>query len=308
MKVVLIFLVLVSSLFGITKIEKLTFIKSNKLITKGYYKEALEKLEPVIQKFDKNDKLLYLKGKILKEQGKLEESTLILKKVLTLNQDNMIARKLIEDIDDIENAKQNNIVKASLEWLSDKGVDFLFIFFGILGGELLIKELLNCTNQRNNNEIKRFVYKLLDRIESVKLSSIKCFFINSLMLFTTSMAIVVVVLLIEFLINFSYLDDMTHEGVWVHIFIIFIFVILVHIIFNLLITKDEITIKDISDSLVEHLHNDELKLLRHQLELLKMIDRPEYKDIFNKIFDNILIDDDKETLENIYLKLKKDKD
>ena len=306
MKSILVFFILVSSLLGVSKVEKITFIKANKLITQGYYNKALDYLEPIIIKYNENDRLLYLKGKALKELGKLEQSTLILKKVLNIKQDNILARKLIDEIEQIENAKQNNIVKASLEWLSDKGIDFLLIFFGILGGELLLKELISCNKQRNNNEIKRFVYKQLNKTESVHLSNIKCFTINNLILFTTSLALVVVVLLIEFLINFSYLDSMTHETVWIHIFYIFSSILIVQIIFNIRKKKEKITIVDISDSLVEYLHNDELKLLRHQLELLELLDLPEHKNIFNKIFDNILIEKDRDILLNIYIKQIKD--
>lgn len=303
--IILIFFICSTSLFAITKSEKYTFIKTNKLISQGYYKKAIKILNPVILEFNKNDNLLYLKGKALKELGELEQATLVLKKVLSINQDNIFARKLIDEIALIENAKQNNVVQATLEWLSDKGIDFLFIFFGILGGELLLKELAECEKKSNNNAIKRYVDSLIDNALYRKHISIKCFFIDSLILLTTSIALVVVILLVEVLLNLQYLDDMTYDTMWIHVFIIFSCITLVQILIKVFEKEEQLKVCDISDSLLEYLHNDELKLLRYQFKVLELLDNAKYKYILDDIFNNILIDSDKEMLFNIYNHQKK---
>jgi tetratricopeptide (TPR) repeat protein len=303
MKTIVIIIALISTLFAITKIEKITIIKANKYIEKGYYDKALKMLDKALKINPENDKLLTLKGKALKNMRKTKEANLILKKALQINPENLMARKLINDVQEIQQATQNETISAALDWLSDKGIDLLFIFLGVLGGELLIKALNECEANNDSKLIAKFVYQTIDR-NDFKFSNFKCLFINVLIYLTVVSSITVVILLVELLVSPSYLEYIDTAGLWKHILAIYI-VFIVYGIYKYVSKKEEdVTIAMISDTLTKYFHKDEFLMLRKDMKLLYLLEKSGKNEIVNQIFGHILFEEDKSKLKKLYENLK----
>jgi len=295
------FILLISKLMSLSVEEKMTIIKSTKLIDQGYYQKALVLLNKTLNKYSKNDQLLTLKAKALKELNQLSKSKILLQKALEINPDNRIARALIKEIEDIQKSRENEAVKRGLELLSNKGLRFLFIFFGVLGGELLVNSIKECRSKEDEVKIKNFVYSILEN-KMVKLKSLKCKGIDWLVKFIIAISWSVVILLIEFLIEPPYLKYITVNGLYAHIFAVFIVILFALFVVKKFNQKQE-TLIDVVDMLTSYLHNNNHIFLRKALKTITLLEK-EHKEVVEQIFDNILIEEDRKKIMQIYQHIK----
>lgn len=316
MKRVLILLIILIfqqlSYASINRYEKIAIVKSQRLISLGYYKKALKIIDEALEKYPNSDQLLTLKGQVYKETAKLKESLIFLRKALSINPDNKIAKELIQDVEQTIEDSKNKIILAALDWLSDKGIDFLMIFFGVLGGELLVQNLNSCKANETKKYIINYVSKYIELPSKYKKGKtifiLRCAFVHLLIYFTIISVFVVVILTAELLINVSYLEYVDSKGLWIHIgklyLILSLFIIflkLISIIKKIKGKKEEKEEIAIADMLANYLNENNIHLIRDSLEVLSLLKNRKIDSIFNAV----LIDDDRETLKKIYEKIVK---
>jgi len=282
------------SLFAVTKEEKIVFIKASHLIDKGYDKKALIMLNKTLKKYPHNDKLLTLKAKALKDLKRLDEAKIILQKALNINPENVIAIELIKNIEDIENSVVNKALEDTLEWISDKGIDFLFIFLGFLGGELLNLAYQNCNKLKEQRLLLSYIRK-----KEFTLRSINCIFIDFLIYLTVAIAFTIPFLLAELFIEPSYLKYITKEGLIIHIGIVFFIFLLFVFIYNFYKKRIKKTVENeiIADIFLRYLDEKNIYLLKQNLKLLN-------NEQLENILQNIPFEEEKEQIKKIYINLK----
>jgi tetratricopeptide (TPR) repeat protein len=331
MKKIFILLVFIISLFGININLSDTVSDAQKKIGKGYYKDALKILKPALKKYPNNDTLLTLTGRVYKELNDYERALIYLRHALKQNHENLIAKKLIEEIEKTQYIIKNKILDSAKDWLADKGVDFLALFLGVLIGELLIRYFSFCQIQSHENYIRKYVcevlnevkynrgikkyfYKVIKPIFNYSLINLFvmfcCKMIDLLIILTISVAVVIIILLIEIYMNASYLIYIDSYGFKMHIFklvgISFLIIFFIYFFINLMKRKktkgkEEIYIADLlSQYLAEH----KLHMLRKELKLLKKLEENNFQKV-ESIFENIILDDEKDILKKIYEKIKK---
>jgi len=309
MRIILILILIFSFSFtsNISKAEKIAIIKSQRLIEYGHFKKALKIINDALKKYPNNDKLLTLAGQALKESKELEKSLFFLQKALSINPDNQLAKALIKEIEETLEASENKVIRNALDWLTDKGVDFLMIFFGVLGGELLIKHLNKCEYRKDEDYIIDYVANNID--QNIKYSpttilfKFQCNVVNILIYFTLISAIVVSILTIELLLELSFLKEIDEIGLWKHIFFLYIIVFLSLIIIKSFLKQDEKESDEekIANILEQYLIDSKIFLLKKELKFLALLEK---NDKINKIFDNILLEDNRVQIEKMLKKIK----
>jgi len=311
MKLILVLISLVGlQLFGANSIsttEKIAIIKVQRFIDLGHYKKALYLASKTLKEYPKNDQLLTLTGQIYKETDKLETALEYLKKALLINPDNKVARALIQEINETIEASKNETISDALEWLSDKGIDFLMIFFGVIGGELLIRNLNNC----KANEEKRYIINYVSDHITIPskfkhrkiLFRLQCIGIYFLISFTGLSVIIIVILMAEILLNAPYLRFISDKGFWQHIFLLYLcmftFMSIVKTIIYFKKRKREIPESHIADILTDYLDERNTRFLREEFQILSLLGEKEPAKI-HSIFNNVLIDEDRKLLKEIY--------
>jgi len=306
MKKVALFILLSLHLFAITnnvnnKKDKLLFIKTVKLADQGYTKKALKQVNLLLQINPKNPEYLLLKGNILKDLKQYEEAKIALKKVLDKEPNNIKARKLLEDIKKLENISENDVIKNALNWLGDKGIDLLFMFLGVLGGELLISAFSKC-NKEQKKEIRLFVNSILNKL-SIK-DNIGCYFINFLIQITLALVFTIIIALIILLKEprIFHLDTITKDEFWSLIKSIYLILfIIISAIFFYKTKRTKISTEDVSLILMKFYENKEYVKLKE--ELLEISRLP--KEYVDSIFENIVFEDVREQIKLFYEFIKK---
>ena len=308
MRIILTLILIFSFSFtsNISKTEKIAIIKAQRLIEYGHFKKALKIINDTLKKYPNNDKLLTLSGQALKESKELEKSLIFLQKALSINPDNQLAKALIKEIEETLEASENKVIRNALDWLSDKGVDFLMIFFGVLGGELLIKHLNKCEYRKNEDYIVNYVASNINK--DIKnptniLFKLQCNIVNMLIYFTLISAIVVSILTIEILLELSFLKEIDEIGLWKHIFFLYAIVFLSLIVIKSLLKQDENETQEekIAYILEQYLIDNKIFSLKKELKFLALLEK---NDKISKIFDNILLQDHREQIEKMLKKIK----
>jgi len=307
MKKILFFLLPIFILAYSSINQKILFIKTLKLAEQGYDKEALKNINTLLKFDPDNPNYLVLKGSILKDMKRLEEAKIILKKALEIDPDNLKARKLIKDIEQIENMSENDVVKKALSWLNDKGIDLLFMFLGVLGGELLIAAFSECKKEQKK-EIKDYVFGIINKNDLIQkfkywLSNVMCYFINLLIIMTLALVFTIVVIFVLLLINPSFMDlqSLTFDKFWKISFIIYFCLFLIILaIFYLKNKKKKITSEDVALILMKVYASKEFDKLKE--ELVEISKLPKQKQ--EEIFDKIVFDDAKEKIMKFYKSIK----
>ena len=313
--IIVLLLISFLQLYAFNKVEKFTIIKAQKLIELGKYKKALNLIDNALKKYPKSDQLLTLQGKAYKEDGKLNKGLISLQKALLINPNNQMAKTLIQDIEDTLNESKNKTIINALNWLSDKGIDFLMIFFGIIAGELLVRYVNDCQIYANERYILNYISRHTkhkeislnkNRCKNIFLK-IQCFLmINLLSYIITSSVFVLTILIVELLLNVSYLQYIDSHDLWIHIGKLYILASIILFIVKMLLSlfknkeQDEIQLANI---LVDYLNRHDMKLLRETLEMLLVLD----KEKVDSIFKEIIFDEDKQVLSGIYDKIKQTK-
>jgi hypothetical protein len=189
------------------------------MVEDGYIDDAIIFAKKANEKYADNILLLTWSGQAYLEKDDLEVALKYYKQVLDLDPSNEIAKMKIEFIDDQESAKENKNIATILEWLIDKGLDFLMIFLAFLGGEIIAKRYNSC----QNNYIYTLVYYFLqdeklynswaNRLEIMFSQGFKqrfspfCLVINFLIIVTIVVAMMIVWLFIAFHFEIDFLLD-----------------------------------------------------------------------------------------------------
>jgi len=123
----------------------------------GYVEEASLLLEDARGVYPQNASLLVFSGRAAYELSDLTTAKKYYILALELDANNEIAAASIENIEGQEEAQENKVVSAALEYLGDKGLDFLMIFLAFLGGELLAKRYLVCESTYVIRYVKQYI-------------------------------------------------------------------------------------------------------------------------------------------------------
>jgi tetratricopeptide (TPR) repeat protein len=119
------------------KSEKRCGVKSQNLIDAGEYDSAIALLAKGVEKFPSSDWLIGLNGEALYLGGNLEEGEIQFRKALSMNKNNPVAKKYIEEIRKTQDLLED---RELAEWISiakDKGADLFLLVLGVWFGTLL---------------------------------------------------------------------------------------------------------------------------------------------------------------------------
>ena len=119
------------------KSEKRCGVKGQNLIDAGDYEQAIDLLDKGIDKFPSSDWLIGLYGEALYLDGHLEEGEIQFRKTLSMNKNNPVAKKYIEEIRKTQDLLEDRDVAEWIGIAKDKGADFLLLVIGVWIGTLL---------------------------------------------------------------------------------------------------------------------------------------------------------------------------
>ena len=117
--------------------ERQCGVKGQNLIDAGDYGQAIVLLGKGVEKFPSSDWLIGLYGEALYLGGYLEEGERQFRNALSMNKNNPLAKKYIEEIRKTQDLLEDREV---VEWISiakDKGADLLLLVIGVWIGTLL---------------------------------------------------------------------------------------------------------------------------------------------------------------------------
>ena len=126
-------------------------------IESGYVKEAYLLLEDVRGVYPQNVNLLVFSGRAAYELDDLSEAKSYYQLALELDSNNEIAALNISNIETQEEAQENKVVSGVVDYLGDKGLDFLMIFLAFLGGDLLAKRYMTCSSGVVLSSLKHYL-------------------------------------------------------------------------------------------------------------------------------------------------------
>ena len=256
-KIILILLILTSAVLGETSIDKALSSKiraevyAQNLVDGGYNKEAKSFLTAALKHYSQDETLLMFMGTTLYNMHDLQKSKEYFLLVLAKNSTNEQASEFIKLIEEQEDAKENKAVANIIDYLNDKGLDFLMIFFAFLGSEVIARKYNQCNLDDPLEVIEKYhIRHLLSKQLSQRIVfSLKhccftksffslCSFIELLVTMTIVFAALIVWLFIEFafeitlFFNESLLTLSIHE-IEEHIFYSFITLSIIILILRL---------------------------------------------------------------------------
>lgn len=287
MKIILVFLFIISSLFGFDydkylKSEIRAQVKLQKLVEdEGNYKEASNFGKLAYNIYEQNLFITSYYAKAIYLTGNLEESKILFMKILSVDPTNDIASEFVKKIEEQEAAKTNKDLENTLNYLSDKGLDFLMIFLGFLGAEVLAKRYNNCESDNYKNHIDHYIYfskngqGIIQKVNTLVIDYFKTFFTicNLLLLIiivTIAAAISIVLNWMELMGYFSLLVSqeklqiINSDELWIH-FLVILSSTIVFIVLSKFITKlfsDTENNNDVANVLQELALNNEFDLLK----------------------------------------------
>lgn len=274
------------------------------LIFDGEFDKAEEFAEIANDKFANSADLLCWTGKVYFEKKDLKTAKSYLLQALDVNPTHEMAKLQRELIDEQEAAQTNEDVKNLLELLGDKGLDFLLIFLGFLGAEVIAKRYISCQNStvftKANHYIDRkllarsLFQRLLSSLRHIKPRklTIICPLINILILITITFAILIPLLFVEFYYETSFLTDepfitMSAEYIEVHFWYLFGWLTLfTFFAFNLINSL----------ALTSDMRHYEIKLVEELDQLLGNGAYSEIYEVFNYLQEKNVTKKDLETL------------
>ncbi len=161
----------------------------------GYIKEASILLDDAKGVYPKNAVLLVFSGRTAYEMGDLTSARNNYLLALELDPNNEIAAANINQIESQAEATENKVVTGVLQYLGDKGLDFLMIFLAFLGGELLAKKQVVCESRNIVNTVNRYLNKKYGKTYTSQYKGYDrpfCLFVTLLNFMTVAGAIMVV--------------------------------------------------------------------------------------------------------------------
>ncbi len=221
MKYFTLLLLSVALLFGATQTQKALSSKGRaevrlqNLVEDGEFKKAKEFTRLAVAKYGDNAELLRWGGQLYKELNDLDEAKRFFLLAMQIDPNNEIVRMHLESIESQESASENKDVEGLIEFINDKGLDFLMIFLGFLGAEIIAKRYNVC----QNNKILIMADYFLERedISRCRKSQIRfallqfkaknifsfCFVINLLIIVTISIVLSIFYLFLAFKLEWA---------------------------------------------------------------------------------------------------------
>lgn len=150
------------------KTEKRAGIYAQKFIDSGEYEQANTLLEQAIIKYSDKDWIVALRGEALFLSKKIDQSEEYFMKALSLNQQNEVAKKYIEEIRSIRALSSSEGLQEWILIAKDKAADFVVLVLGIWLGTT-INTIASKLRRLNNN---RHIPKLLSKCSYQEFSDI----------------------------------------------------------------------------------------------------------------------------------------
>jgi len=297
-------------------------VYAQNLLDGGYYKEAKVFLKLARKKYTDDDELLMYSGTTHYNLDELDAAKKDFMLVLQNDSNNEIAADFIAKIEEQQAAQENKVVTDLFDYLIDKGLDFLMIFLAFLGGEIIAKKYHNCNtfgvsqsiqNYFNKEKLKSSkIFRLFYIFKSCCLSRrflTMCTFLDTLIIFTISSAMLIVWLIIEITFDVEWflpdalltIDDVTMHA---HIFNTFIVLTILTLIMQYIGAVEDISEND-DDYTIEIAQQfqrliAEQEMLKLHTTLGKLIN---HKNFTPQVIEDILAkfysEDDKEIVANM---------
>ena len=298
-------------------------IKIQKLVNdEGDYAKALKFSKVALAKYQDSLMIQLYRAKALYLTNELHQAKVLFIKILEKDPTNDIATGFITKIEEQEEANKNKDLESILDYMSDKGFDFLMIFFGFLGAEVLAKRYQECEkysyiiaikhylrNYTDDTNYYKFNRLIFDAKEYLKNFFSICNFMSIIVVFTVSLAFAISVFWFElvgylgFFLSDDFLKSVSADQLWMHFKVILfssIFLIyLQKIIASLL--EPRATKEDVSYTLEELIANNEYKILR---EMVYELNRTVSKYEKDKIIEYIIDSDSQEIIKKLFEELK----
>lgn len=214
-------------------------VYAQELIDAGEYEKANSFLDEAIARYPDSDALLMFKGTSHFNLKELDEAKKYFRLVLEIDPRNEQASAFIGTIEDQEAAKENEAVGNLLDYLNDKGFDFLMIFLAFLGGEIIARKYNECSASESGALLgafqartslvqgtwARMVYTVGRCCFSRNVFTF-CFFLEVLVSVIIAVTLLIVWLLAEFLFGITLfleesLTTLSSEAIWQHVFMMF---------------------------------------------------------------------------------------
>jgi tetratricopeptide (TPR) repeat protein len=283
----------------------------------GDYQKALEFSKLAFNKYPNNIMIQQYRAKALYLLNDLQNAKILFIKVLEKDPTNDIAADFIVKIEAQEKAQKNKDLESTLGYLSDKGLDFILIFLGFLGAEVLGRKYTTCNSNKYAFIINQYIY-FYNVSNITYLSKLKfllteyfhyknlfslCNILSIIILLTISSAVTISFYWLELIgyinifIDEETLKIITSNSLQIHYLIVLFFISLL-IIFISSISHfiDDNNKYTVSDILEELLINNEFSLLRENMKILN--DKLSKEDL-DEIIEMSLIDEHKDILKNL---------
>lgn len=288
--------------------KKYLQIKANELVNKGNYKEAIQMINKGIEKYPDNDYLISLLGRSYKELKDLEKAELYFQKALQINPNNEFALAYIEQTKKTKEFMKNETQEELIDFIKDKGVDFIFIFLGILAGEIIATFLFNC----DSKNWRFLIFKLKLKVHgesfySTKNLSIlfyKYFFTSSCPLKNILIILLELIIIGCILVGFDFFNSnselyniKTEINYWNYSFNIIIYSITILFLFESfkivikgLKTKKDDIYKDIIEVIHKMYINENILEINDLIEdLSKLINKKEFESELDKFKNEFIL-------------------
>jgi tetratricopeptide (TPR) repeat protein len=292
------------------KSERRASIGLQKLVdNEGDYKKAVEFSKLAIKKYPKSIMIRQYRAKALYLTKNLDEAKILFIKILEEDPTNDIAADFIKKIEKQEEAHKNKDLEDILEYIADKGLDFLLIFLGFLGAEVLAKRFNSCYSGNYISVVKRYVYYYnienpgyLDKLVFIT----KNYFRPSNFISMCNFLSIIVLLIMStsFTLGYYWLEIQGYVNIFISeeslktisgsdlgynylvLWVIFSILMVAFKTFVLLLNDFE-TKEDVADTLQELFENGEYSTFRHRLSLLNdNISQKDLEDIRNLCFNS----------------------
>jgi len=282
----------------------------------GDYEEAVEFSQSAIYLYPESLMISQYRAKALYLVNNLEESKQLFIHILEIDPSNDVAADFIVKIEAQEEAQKNKDLEEVLGYLSDKGLDFVMIFLGFLGAEVLAKRYNTCEEDKYLMVVERYVDNYYVINSSLLQKSIYtfreyftkfftiCNLLTIIIILTLSIAISITLSWVEFMGYMSMIlseDDLrviTSDELWTNylaILAIISLAIVINRVVALIRTPTETEV-EVADILQELAVNNEFSLLRENINIINSIVSDADKD---KILEACISQDARDMIEEL---------
>jgi tetratricopeptide (TPR) repeat protein len=290
------------------KAERRASIGLQKFVdNEGDYKKAVEFSKLAIKKYPKSIMIRQYRAKALYLTKNLDEAKILFIKILEEDPTNDIAADFIKKIEKQEEAHKNKDLEEVIEYIHGQGFDFLLIFLGFLGAEVLAKRFNSCYSGNYISVVKRYIYyyniENPDYLDKLVFITKNYFRPNNFLSMCNFLSIIVLLVMASsFTIGFYWfelngylnifiseeeLKTISGDELFSHYVKLWLGTSFLMILFKIfvLILNDFETKEDVADTLQELFENSDYSTFRHRLSLLNdNISQKDLEDIRNLCF------------------------